>query len=227
MFEKRSLLLAATAVVIATAFSVAVTDAWAASRIVCWKDDSGKVVGCGDRVPPEYQDNATKELDKRGITRKTTETVEEAARRRAEEQERAKQQAEERKRLAEQRRQDRALLATYGTEHEIDERRDREIEVLQAQIRQLEVALRNVGERRSDLEARRDAAQKDEQLKANLPELRQELEKLDSEERRMNQGIASREKEMQRIRASFEKQKQRYRELKGGASASAEGSSRY
>jgi len=23
-------------------------------KIVCWKDKAGKVVGCGDRVPPEY-----------------------------------------------------------------------------------------------------------------------------------------------------------------------------
>ena len=55
----------------------------AAQKIVCWKDKSGKTIGCGDKVPPEYQDNATKELDKGGVTRKTTETAEERARREA------------------------------------------------------------------------------------------------------------------------------------------------
>jgi hypothetical protein len=50
-------------------------------KIICWKDKSGKVIGCGDKVPPEYEDSATKELDRRGVTRKTTETAEEQAKR--------------------------------------------------------------------------------------------------------------------------------------------------
>jgi hypothetical protein len=36
--------------------------------IVCWKDKSGKTIGCGDKVPFEYQDNASRELNKRGRT---------------------------------------------------------------------------------------------------------------------------------------------------------------
>ena len=35
------------------------------SGIVCWKDKNGKVIGCGDKVPPEYQDNANKVLNRR------------------------------------------------------------------------------------------------------------------------------------------------------------------
>lgn len=222
MFERGSLLLA---VAVATASIVSIgpaADARAAGRIICWKDASGKVVGCGDRVPPEYQESATKELDSRGITRKTTGTVEDAARRRADEQERAKQEAEERRRLAERQRQDRALLATYGSEREIDERRDREIEVVEAQIRQLDVALKNIRERRSELEQRRDAAQKSERLKAGLPALNQELEKANSEESRLAQGIAKRENDKQAIRARFEQQKLRYRKLTGSPSTSAD-----
>ena len=44
-------------------------------KIVCWKDKAGKTVGCGDKVPPEYQDNATSELNKRGVTVKQTEAA--------------------------------------------------------------------------------------------------------------------------------------------------------
>lgn len=220
MFDK--MLIAATAVAAAIVFSCPASDARAASRIVCWKDADGKVVGCGDRVPPEYQESATKELDSRGITRKTTETVEEAARRRAEEKEHAKKQADERRRLAEQRRQDRALLATYGREQEIDERRDREIEVVDGQIKQLEVALKSADERRSDVEERREAAEKNEDLKNSLPVLQQELERLNAEVRRLKQGIAAREKDKQVIHSRYDAQKERYRKLRGGASASAE-----
>src|SRR5262245_47638111 len=83
-------------------------------RIVCWKDKSGKVVGCGDKVPPEFQDAATREMDRTGVTRGTTESSEDAAKRRQKEQEVAKTKAEEEKRLAEQRRQDTALLNTFS-----------------------------------------------------------------------------------------------------------------
>src|SRR5262245_51245179 len=78
------------------------------TRIVCWKDKSGKVVGCGDKVPPEYQDSATREMDARGVTRATTESAEDAARRRAQEQEAARVKAEEARKLAERQRQDSA-----------------------------------------------------------------------------------------------------------------------
>lgn len=205
------------AVIVVTAFLVfaGVVDARAAGRIVCWKDASGKVVGCGDRVPPEYYDSATKELDKRGITRKTTETAEEAERRRAEEQELAKKKAEERRRIADQLRRDRALLATYSSEREIDARRDRELELVDAQMKQLEVALKNVVERRADLEVRIEAAKKNEDLAKALPHLRSDLDSLWAEQRRLEQRMAGQEKDKRDIRARFEAQKQRFRALTG------------
>jgi DNA repair exonuclease SbcCD ATPase subunit len=220
--DKRSRLLGATAVAALIAVSGTVSDARAAGRIICWKDESGKIVGCGDRVPPEFQGSATKELDSRGITRKTTETPEEAARRQAEERKQNEKRAEDRKRLAEQQRRDRALLATYGSEREIDERRDRELELVEDQIKQLDVSLRNANERRRDLEERRTVAEKDERLARTLPALQQELDDIGAEQRRLQERITSREKDMQAIRSRFDEQKQRYRELKGGASASAD-----
>ena len=83
---------AALAIAVAGAVSVYPADAAAQEkkgRIVCWKDKSGKVVGCGDKVPPEFQDSATREMDTRGVTRGTTESAEDAAKRRAQEQEAA------------------------------------------------------------------------------------------------------------------------------------------
>ena len=81
-------------------------------KIVCWKDKAGKTVGCGDKVPPEYQDGASKELNKRGVTVKQSdppltpaqqkELAAEAERKTA-----ANQIA------AEQKRKDKALLDTF------------------------------------------------------------------------------------------------------------------
>ena len=199
-------------------FAGAAADARAAGRIVCWKDANGKVVGCGDRVPPEYYDSATKELDKRGITRKTTETAEEAERRRAEEEERARKEAEERRRMADQRRRDSALLATYSSEREIDDRRDRELEQVEAQMKQLDVALKNVVERRADLEVRLEAARRNENLAEAVPGLQRDLDDLRAEQRRLEQRMAGREKDMTDVRARFEAQKQRFRALTGRGS---------
>jgi len=114
----------------------------AGGRIVCWKDKSGKVVGCGDTVPPEYRDNATKELDKRGVTRKTTVSADEAARRKAQETELAKQKAEEERKIAEQRRQDAALLGTFFSLQEIDQKRDRDLQQVELRIDELQASLK-------------------------------------------------------------------------------------
>jgi chromosome segregation ATPase len=214
MSDKRFWLLAAAATALIVV-SGAVAAAQSTSRIICWKDESGRVVGCGDRVPPEYRGSATKELDNRGITRKTTETPEEAAKRRAEEQERAKQEEEQRRQLAEERRQNRALLATYANEQEIDDRRDRELEQVEARIRQLDVSLKNVSERRVDLEKRRAVAVNDKYLRDGLPEINSELDKVSAELQRLVERIAGQEKLKTNIRAQYEEQKQRFRTLKG------------
>jgi hypothetical protein len=216
MSDRRFWLLAAAATALIAAAG-AVAAAQSSSRIICWKDESGRVVGCGDRVPPEYRGSATKELDSRGITRKTTETPEEAAKRRTEEQARAKQEEEERRRLAEEQRQNRALLATYANEQEIDYRRDRELEQVDARIRQLDVSLKNASERRADLEKRRAVALNDKYLRDGLPEINSELEKASAELQRLVERIAGQEKIKTNIRAHYEGQKQRYRTLRGGA----------
>src|SRR5215210_2192938 len=123
----------------------------AAQKIVCWKDKSGKVVGCGDKVPPEFQSSATKELDKRGITRNTTESVEESNQRRAREQEAARVKAEEDKKLTDMKRQDNALLETYASEKEIDLKRDRDLSNLDSQMEQLNTAVKGANQRYSDV----------------------------------------------------------------------------
>lgn len=188
-------------------------------RIICWKDKTGKVVGCGDRVPPEFEDSATKELDRRGVVRKTTGTAEEEARREAEQEALIKRQAEEKKRLAQQRREDAALLNTYVNEKEIDQRRDRELQVVDAQIKQLRVLQKNAGSRHNDAKARVAAAEK-----AGKPAdvFKEEAARAEADVARMDQGIAGKEREKDEIRARYAATKKRYQELRaGGAQAAA------
>jgi chromosome segregation ATPase len=186
-------------------------------RIFCWKDKSGKVVGCGDKVPLEYQDSATREMDRRGVTRATTESAEDAARRRAQEKETSKQKAEEHKRLAEQKRQDAALLNTFSNDKEIDQKRDRDLQQLDSQLTQLQVSLRNATERYNDAKTRSDTS-KDKKLAEALKE---DVVKTVSERQRLEQQIAAKEKEKDEIRQRYADQKKRYLELRGEVPAAA------
>ncbi len=183
-------------------------------KIVCWKDKSGKTVGCGDKVPPEYQDFGTRELDKRGITRKTTETAEERAKREEKERQEAAQKAEEKKRLAEQRRQDAALIHTFSNEKEIDLKRDRDLQVVDGQLTQLRVTHKNAAARHAEAKSRMD-----ETLKRGKPATdaqKEDLARAEADMSRAEQSVAAREKEKDDIRKKYAGMKERYIALRGG-----------
>jgi len=187
-------------------------------KIICWKDKSGKVVGCGDKVPPEYEDSATKELDRRGVTRKTTDTAEEQAKRAAHDQAMAKQKAEERKRLAEQRRLDSALLNTYANEKEIDQRRDREVQQVDRLLTQFQGLQKAAATRRTDALGRLASAEK-----ARKPSdaLKEEVARAEADMAKLEESIAGKNKEKEEIRARYAQTKQRYMDLRSGSAQAA------
>ena len=215
-----SLLLAA---IVLAAFAgggvMSARDALAQKPIVCWKDKAGKVVGCGDSVPLEYQDSATKELDQRGITRKTTETAEERAKRGAQEKEMAAQKAVERKRRAEQSRQDDALINTFTDEKEIDLKRDRDLQVIDGQLNQLRVSHKNAMDREKDFKGRIEAATKDKKPVSEYQ--KEEMARAHDDIERFQQSIIAKEKEREEVGKRYAEMKQRYIMLKGGSSAPA------
>jgi hypothetical protein len=210
--------------VVVTALAVALTLAAGSAepaqsskgKIVCWKDKAGKVVGCGDTVPPEYQDAATREIDsKSGLTRKTTGTAEEEAIKAAEVEKMKQQREEEQRRTAEQRRKDQALLGTYLNEVEIDQRRDRELAEVDRLLTQFHGLHKGSTARHSDAVARLAAAEK-----AGKPAdvLKEEVARTEAEKSKLERAIAVREKEKADITARYAETKRRYAELKGGGS---------
>jgi hypothetical protein len=215
--NSRVFLAAALAIALAALFSGSAL-AQSKGRIVCWKDKAGKVIGCGDKVPPEYEDSATKELDRRGVTRKTTETAEEQAKRAAQEEVLAKQKDEEKKRLAEQQRRDSALLNTYANEKEIDQRRDREIQEVDRLLGQFEGLKKSAIARHADAQGRLAAAEK-----ARKPSdaLKEEVARIEGEMTKFDRSIAAKQKEREEIRARYAATKERYVALRGGAAQSA------
>jgi hypothetical protein len=189
----------------------------AQGKIVCWKDAAGKVIGCGDKVPPEFQNSATKQLDARGVTRGTTESVEEANRRRQKEQEAARVKADDQRKSVEQTRHDRALLETYSNENEIDLKRDRDLQVLDLQIEQLGMSLKNATQRHEDAAARLQAAEKSS--KAVSPQLKNELARSGTDKERFEKGIQAKNQEKEDLRALYAEQRRRYIELRNNPGA--------
>ncbi len=187
----------------------------AAQKIVCWKDKSGKTIGCGDKVPPEYQDNATKELDKGGVTRKTTETAAERAKREAQEKEQAAQKAEEKKRLAEQQRQDAALINAFTNEKEIDLKRDRDLQVVDGQLTQLRVTHKNASDRHAEVKGRMDSTVKSGKPATDAQ--KEDIARSEADMAKAEQGVAAKEKEKEEIRKRYADMKARYIVLKGGS----------
>ena len=188
-------------------------------KIICWKDKAGKVVGCGDRVPQEYLQNETNTLDRHGIMRETKVSAEEAARLREEKKKNAALKAEEDKRIADERRQDMVLINTYTSTKEIDLRRDRELQVVDLQLTQLQVSLKNAIEAQSNMQKRHD-----NYIKSSKPVPERVLEDLDrvTEERtNIESRMASKEKEKDAIRTQYARQRARFIELRGESEPSA------
>ncbi len=210
---ERSAFLSAIFACTAVALLLAISPVAQAQKIVCWKDKAGKVVGCGDRVPPEFQQNESKTLSSRGITVETTVSAQEAARLKDEAQKKATLKVEEDRRIAEQRRQDSALVNTYTSEKEIDQRRDREVQVIDLQLAQLKSSLKNAAEAEAALLKRNsDITKSGKQLS---PAVADELNRASDERKRFEARVAEKEKDKAAINARYAEQRARYIELRG------------
>jgi chromosome segregation ATPase len=193
--------------------------ATAPSKIVCWKDQAGKVIGCGDKVPPEFQESATKELDSRGVTRKSTESVAEVNQRRVREQETGRTKADEDRKLLDSRRQDTALLATYSNDRELDLKRDRDLQVIDVQMEQLTASLKSVTQRANEAKARFESVEKSG--RAPSSSLSDELVRVTSNKQQLEQNLLAKQKEKEDLRQRFADHKKRYNELRGSTAPSA------
>jgi hypothetical protein len=202
-----------------TLLAVSTPATGAQGKIVCWKDAAGKVVGCGDKVPMEYQGSATRELDKQGNVRKTGESAAEADKRKAQEKEQAQAKEEEKKRLAVQKRQDDALLNTFTNVKEIDLKRDRELQALNNFITQQNAALKGANERLA--EARKRAESFDKEKKPWPPVVKEDVARAEREKTRVEAEIAGNEKAKADIAVKYAEYRTRFMELKGIEPAAA------
>jgi hypothetical protein len=129
-----------------------VTTGWAADSLKAyrWVDAEG-TMHYGDRVPPQYASNEMAILNEQGVEvarvdgKKTAEQLEQEARERA-------IRAEQIKKRDEALLRDRVLLSTYLSVDEIEALRDRRIELVEGQMRVIQIYLDNLREKLLKLE---------------------------------------------------------------------------
>lgn len=168
-----------------------------------WVDSSGKVHY--GSVPPgggiAYQ-----EIDKSGRVIRSVDSFAEQQRKRAEEQ----RQREAKQSELDRQRRDRALLATYTSEAEIDRQLERALEQERLQLDSTEQQLRQVLKTLEDIDKRMKATPRPGAvLLQQQAEANQTLANLEERLKRQRTSI-------EQTRARFEADKARYRELTSG-----------
>jgi len=143
-------LLSITAAVSCASNAVAGSSSKQSNRTYHWTDSNG-TMHYGDRVPPEHAEAELKILNNQGVEvahvdgRKTTEELEQEARERA-------QRAEEIRKREEALLRDRVLLSTYLSVDEIEALRDNRTELVEGQMRVIEIYLDNLRQKLTKLE---------------------------------------------------------------------------
>ena len=172
-----------------------------------WVDEKG-VVHYSDKMPPEAVDKANVELNKQGIPINRTDKALTPEQRRANEQEaeRARAAARAAEEIA---RRDRALVASYTSEAEIDLARNRSLQTINNVILSSQAFSEQLAKRKVDVEAKKVESQG----KPIVAVLDRELESIDAELGRQNDLIAQKKRESATITAKYDADKQRWREL--------------
>lgn len=178
-----------------------------------WVDEKG-VVHYTDKIPPEALNKGNVELDRQGVPVKKTDPAltPEQRKVRAAEEARLQQLAKDRE-LVERR--DRALLATYTTESEIDLARNRAVSTIDAQVQSSTAYAATLSKRKIELDKK----------KADLgnnpapPVLDRELTNITSELAKQAELIATKQKEIIVVTARYDADKKRWKELRAATEA--------
>jgi len=208
----------ATVVAMSTSPARAQAQEKSSGSIVCWKDKSGKTIGCGDKVPFEYQDNASRELNKRGMTVKQTDAALTPEQRQAQVAEAQRKKLLEQK-LEEERRRDRALLDSFTNEKEIDLKRSRGIQQIEINIAAQQTNLKNITARQAEVKTKIDNITRAQ--KPVPPQLQEDVERLANEKTKTQTQILDKRKEIVERNLEYEAMRTRFIQLKGGTETPA------
>jgi len=203
----------AVVVVIGLALAPGLATVAGAAKIFKWTDEKG-VTHYGEAIPPEYKDQAAQEMNSSGVTLRKWDSAVTAAstpeQRKAAE-EKAAREREEKQRAFEQRRRDLALVNTYTSTREIDDARDRTLQLPTQAIRGLEPRLKRAQDRLSTLQQQALGLTKagkrvPDALQSDIAEQKLEVETIQAD-------IERHKVQIEVIKAKYEQDKRRYLEV--------------
>lgn len=175
-----------------------------------WVDDNG-VTHYSDRIPPQYKDKGGYELNKRGVVIKKIDPAVTAEQRRAKEEEAVRQAADE-QRVSEQRRKDAALLNTYTSEKEIEQKRDRDLRQVELALNDAQTNLR-IAQGRLELLRKQAGAEAPARKSATDP-LADDIAKAEADKKQLEILVNLKRQEMESIRVKYDEYRRRFAELK-------------
>jgi hypothetical protein len=185
-----------------------------------WVDEKG-VVHYTDKIPPEAMNKGNVELDKRGVQIKTNPPppTPEQLKAKAEEATRQTQMAKDRELID---RRDRALLATYTVESEIDLARKRALSTIDAQVQSSTVYSATLTKRKAELEAKK-AELGDKPLPIVIE---RELANISAELAKQTDLLTAKQREIVAVNARYDADKKRWKELRAATEAQMTGAAR-
>ena len=187
----------------------ALADAAAAAKIYKWTDEKG-VTHYGESIPPEYKDQGAAEMTMQGITVRKWDPASKAEPRKTTE-EKAAHEREEKQRAFEQRRRDMALVNTYTSPKEIDDARDRTLQLPIQAIHALDSRLKKAQEKLKALEEQVASLTK---AGKRVPDgLGQDIVEQQAEVDVIKAEIDRHQAQVQAVKTKYEEDKKRYLEL--------------
>ena len=209
---KRSLILAAVLVVLSLVFSAAREAHGATYK---WIDDKG-IVHYSDKMPSDAVNAGHVELDGQGRRVKKVDRAltPDELRARADQLEKQKQEAKLREIGA---RRDRALLASYTREEDLDLARARALSTIESQTQSSRLYASQLTKRQQELTEKKQALGD----KPVPVALERELESVDTELAKTNALIETKQQESLAVAAKYDTEKQRWRALRAQADAEA------
>lgn len=185
-----------------------------------WVDDQG-VVHYTDKIPPEALNKGNTVLDKNGVPIRRTDPPlsPEQRRARADEEARQQQLAKDRELIE---RRDRALLATYTVESEIDLARNRALSTIDAQVQSSAAYTGTLNKRKVELDGKKTALG-DKPMPAVME---RELANINTELAKQADLVAAKQREIVAVNAKYDADKKRWKELRAATEAQMSGTAR-
>jgi len=179
-------------------------------------DDKG-ATHYGDTMPPQCATKPFTEMSGQGSVRKKYEGPLTAEQIKARDEETARKKEEE-KLAAEQKRKDSALLATYGSEREIDITRDRSLGQIDARVNSASQRVKEIDKRveklQNEMEFYKAGKSKTGPAKEPPIQLVNDLERTGNERAALEASMKKMEEEKAKMREKFENDKARWKDLK-------------